>query len=59
MIIGTSKKEIEKMRAAGQPTGLVLQKLKAPVEPGISTIEIAQAAEKLISCAGGVPTSNA
>src|SRR5437764_1060674 len=35
MIIGKSKKEIEKMRAAGQLTGLVLQKLKALVEPGI------------------------
>ena len=56
MIIGKSKKEIEKMRAAGQLTGLVLQKLKALVEPGISTIEIDQAAEKMIRAAGGLPT---
>ena len=44
------------MRAAGQLTGLVLQKLKALVEPGISTIEIDQAAEKMIRAAGGLPT---
>lgn len=44
------------MRAAGQLTGLVLQKLRALVEPGVSTLEIDQAAEKMIRDAGGLPT---
>jgi methionyl aminopeptidase len=56
MIIGKSKKEIEKMRAAGRLTGLVLQELRQLVEPGISTIEIDRAAEKMIRDAGGLPT---
>ena len=56
MIIGKSKKEIEKMRAAGKLTGLVLQELKALVEAGVTTIEIDRAAEKMIRDAGGLPT---
>ncbi len=44
------------MRAAGQLTGLVLQQLRDLVEPGVSTIEIDQAAEKMIRDAGGLPT---
>lgn len=56
MIIGKSKKEIEKMRAAGQLVGLVLQELKKMVEPGITTLEVDQAAERLIRDAGALPT---
>ena len=56
MIIGKSKKEIAKMRAAGQLTGLVLQELRKLAAPGISTIEIDRAAEKMIRDAGGLPT---
>lgn len=56
MIIGKSKKELEKMRAAGQLVGLVLQKLRGMVEPGISTIEIDRSAEKMIRDAGALPT---
>ena len=56
MIIGKSKKEIEKMRAAGRAAGLVLQELKALAVPGASTIEIDRAAEKMIRDAGGLPT---
>ena len=56
MIIGKSKKEIEKMRAAGQLVGQVLQELRRLVEPGISTIEIDSAAEKMIRDAGALPT---
>ena len=56
MIIGKSKKEIEKMRAAGQLTGLVLQQLREMSEPGISTLEIDRAAEKMIRDAGALPT---
>jgi len=56
MIIGKSKKEIEKMRAAGQLTGLVLAELRKLALPGVATIEIDQAAEKMIRDAGGLPT---
>ncbi len=56
MIIGKSKREIEKMRAAGQLAGLVLANLRKLVEPGITTIEIDRAAEKMIRDAGALPT---
>ena len=56
MIIGKSKKELEKMRAAGRHAGLVLQELKTLAVPGTPTIEIDRAAEKMIRDAGGLPT---
>lgn len=56
MIIGKSKKEIEKMRAAGQLVGSVLRELRGMVVPGITTIEIDRAAEKMIKDAGALPT---
>jgi methionyl aminopeptidase len=56
MIIGKSKKELEKMRAAGQLVGAVLHELRGMVEPGISTIEIDRAAEKMIRDGGALPT---
>lgn len=56
MIIGKSKKEIEKMRAAGQLIGSVLQELKGMVAPGITTLELDRAAEKMIRDAGALPT---
>ena len=56
MIIGKSKRELEKMRASGQLVGQVLQRLREMVEPGITTIEIDRAAEKMIRDAGALPT---
>jgi methionyl aminopeptidase len=56
MIIGKSRKEIEKMRAAGRLAGLVLNELRALVQPDITTIEIDRAAEKMIRDAGAIPT---
>jgi methionyl aminopeptidase len=56
MIIGKSKKEIEKMRASGRLVGQVLAHLRTLVEPGISTIEIDQIAEKMIRDSGALPT---
>lgn len=56
MIIGKAKKEIEKMRAAGQLVGSVLRELRGMVAPGITTIEIDRAAEKMIRDAGALPT---
>src|SRR6266480_8032416 len=56
MIIGKSKREIEKMRAAGALVGLVLARLRSMGEPGLSTIEIDRAAERMIRAAGALPT---
>lgn len=56
MIIGKSKKEIDKMRAAGQLIGTVLQELRGMVAPGISTLALDRAAEKMIRDAGALPT---
>ena len=56
MIIGKSQKEIEKMRAAGQLVGRVLRELRKMVAPGVTTIEINDAADKLIRDAGAYPT---
>ena len=56
MIIGKSQKEIDKMRASGQLVGRVLQELRAMVEPGITTLAVDAAAEKMIRDAGAYPT---
>src|ERR687885_1042956 len=56
MIIGKSRREIEKMRASGRLVGLVLQELRRMVEPGITTLEVDRAAEKMIKDAGALPT---
>ena len=44
------------MRAAGQLVGLVLQELRSMVEPGIATLEVDRAADKMIRDAGALPT---
>ena len=44
------------MRASGRLAGLVLQKLRSLVQPGVTTIEIDAHAEKMIRDAGALPT---
>lgn len=56
MIIGKSKRELDKMRAAGQLVGQVLSHLRTLVAPGVTTMEVDQAAEKMIRDAGALPT---
>ena len=56
MIIGKSQKEIDKMRASGQLVGRVLQELRAMVEPGMTTLEVNNAAEQMIRDGGAYPT---
>jgi len=56
MIIGKSRKEIDKMRAAGQLAGQVLQALRDSVEPGMTTLELDAKAEKMIRDGGAEPT---
>src|SRR6266852_2045538 len=56
MIIGKSQKEIEKMRASGRLVGQVLQALRQMVGPGITTLKVDAAADKMIRDAGAYPT---
>jgi methionyl aminopeptidase len=56
MIIGKSQKEIEKMRASGRLVGQVLQELRRMVGPGVTTLEVDVAADKMIRDAGAYPT---
>ena len=56
MIIGKSQKEIEKMRAAGQLVGRVLKELRRMVAPGMTTLAVNDAADKMIRDAGAYPT---
>src|SRR3569832_1307976 len=56
MIIGKSKKELDKMRASGRLVGQVLAHLRTMAKPGITTLEIDRAAEKMIRDAGALPT---
>ena len=56
MIIGKSKRELEKMRASGQLVGQVLAQLRALIAPGVTTMDIDRAAEKMIRDAGALPT---
>jgi len=56
MIIGKSQKEIDKMRVSGRLVGCVLRELRAIVEPGVTTIEVNDVAEKMIRDAGAYPT---
>jgi methionyl aminopeptidase len=56
MIIGKSRKEIDKMRGAGQLVGGVLRELRKMAQPGITTLEINDAADKMIRDGGAYPT---
>jgi methionyl aminopeptidase len=56
MIIGKSRKEIDKMRAAGQLVGSVLRELRRMAAPGVTTLEINDAADKMIRDGGAYPT---
>jgi methionyl aminopeptidase len=58
MIIGKSQKEIDKMRASGQLVGRVLRELRQMVAPGVTTLEINDAADRMIRDAGAYPTFN-
>src|ERR1700693_4683089 len=56
MIIGKLQKEIEKMRASGRLVGQVLQALRQMVAPGVTTLDVDAAADKMIRDAGAYPT---
>lgn len=56
MIIAKSAKDLDKMRAVGELIAEVREALRAMVAPGISTMEMNNAAEKMIRDAGAIPT---
>jgi methionyl aminopeptidase len=56
MIFAKSAKDLEKMRAAGELIAEVRESLRAMVAPGVSTLELNNAAERMIRDAGAVPT---
>ena len=56
MIIAKSAKDLEKMRAVGELIAEVREALRKMVEPGISTMELNNAADKMIRDAGAIPT---
>lgn len=56
MIVAKSQKDMEKMRAVGELIAEVRETLRAMVTPGISTLELNAAAEKMMRDAGAVPT---
>lgn len=56
MIIGKSKKDLEKMRASGKLVAQVREALRRMAAPGVTTLELEQAAETMIRDAGALPT---
>lgn len=56
MIIAKSQKDMEKMRAVGELIAEVRETLRAMVTPGITTLELNAAAEKMMRDAGAIPT---
>ncbi|MBO4365448.1 MAG: type I methionyl aminopeptidase [Eggerthellaceae bacterium] len=56
MIIKKTPAEIEAMKEAGCLSAMVLREVGALVQPGISTLELDNFAEKFIRSHGGIPT---
>ena len=56
MIIAKSSKDLDKMRDVGELIAEVREALRGMVKPGISTMELNAAADKMIRDAGAIPT---
>ena len=56
MIIAKSAKDLDKMRAVGELIAEVREALRVMVEPGVSTMDLNNAADKMIRDAGAIPT---
>ncbi len=56
MIIAKSQKDLEKMRTVGELIAGVREVLRAMVAPGVTTLELNAAAEKMMRDAGAIPT---
>ena len=55
MIIAKSQKDLDKMRAAGELIAEVREDLRVMVKPGVSTMDLNKAADKMIRDAGAIP----
>ena len=55
-MILTEEKDLERIRLAGSLAGQVLQLISEAVQPGITTWELDEMAEKAIRDAGHIPT---
>ncbi len=56
MIIAKSAKDLDKMRDVGELIAEVREALRGMVKPGISTMDLNTAAERMIRDAGAIPT---
>ncbi|MGD9563244.1 MAG: type I methionyl aminopeptidase [Pyrinomonadaceae bacterium] len=56
MIIAKSQKDLEKMRAVGELIAEVREMLRGMIVPGVTTLELNAAAEKMMRDAGSIPT---
>ena len=56
MIIAKSSKDLDKMRAVGELIAGVREELRGMVAPGVTSLELNAAAEKMIRDAGAIPT---
>lgn len=56
MIIAKSQKDLDKMRAVGELIAEVREELRGMVRPGVSTLDLNKAAEKMMRDAGSIPT---
>lgn len=56
MIIAKTAKDLDKMRAVGELIAEVRESLREMVAPGISTMELNDAADRMIRDAGAIPT---
>jgi methionyl aminopeptidase len=56
MIIAKSAKDLDKMRAVGELIAGVREALRSMIAPGITTLELNAAGEKMMRDAGAIPT---
>ncbi len=56
MIIAKTNKDLDRMREVGELVAEVRETLRSMVKPGITTLELNAAAEKMMCDAGAVPT---
>ena len=56
MIFAKSAKDLDKMRAVGELVAEVREALRKLVKPGISTLDLNNAADKMMRDAGAIPT---
>jgi methionyl aminopeptidase len=56
MIIAKSRKDLDRMREVGELIAEVRETLRSMIEPGISTLDLNEKAEKMIRGFGGIPT---